>query len=178
MNILAFAASNSSKSINKQLVTYASTVFCEDIHSSAAAEFLDLNDYEMPIYSSDREETDGIPDKARQFREKMGGADALLISFAEHNGTYCAAYKNLFDWLSRIDMKVYQGKPAIVLSASPGKGGGARVLQVVTTSASVFGMQLKGSLAIAHFYDVFDQGHLVDSALNDKLRIVLQGLKP
>jgi NAD(P)H-dependent FMN reductase len=59
---------------------------------------LDLNDYEMPIYSIDRETEDGIPEEAQRFYDELGAVDAILISFAEHNGAYTAAYKNIFDW--------------------------------------------------------------------------------
>lgn len=61
MNILAFAASSSRKSINKQLVTYAASILKSEIISGAEVEIIDLNDFEMPIYSIDREEENGIP---------------------------------------------------------------------------------------------------------------------
>lgn len=48
MNIIAFAASSSRKSINKQLVRYASTLL-----DKAKVEVLDLNDYELPLFSQD-----------------------------------------------------------------------------------------------------------------------------
>ena len=57
MKVLAFSASNSKNSINKQLVQYAASMI-ED----AETEFLDINDYEMPLYSIDRENDSGIPD--------------------------------------------------------------------------------------------------------------------
>ena len=50
MKILAFAGSNSTVSINKKLVTFASTFFSEN-----EVEILDLNDYEMPIYKREIE---------------------------------------------------------------------------------------------------------------------------
>lgn len=57
MKLLAFAASNSRKSINKLLVTYASSMV-ED----AEVEVLDLNDYELPLFSEDREAQIGQPE--------------------------------------------------------------------------------------------------------------------
>jgi len=77
----------------------------------------------MPLYSEDREKKLGQPDAAKRFFNKIGTADALLISYTEHNGSFTAAYKNLFDWTSRIDPKVYQGKSMVLLSTSPGPGG-------------------------------------------------------
>ena len=78
MKILAFAASNSTASINKQLVTHAANLIKSDILPDAEIEILDLNDYEMPIYSIDRESSDGIPKLANDFFEKLGKADAII----------------------------------------------------------------------------------------------------
>ena len=179
MRILAFAASNSSKSINKQLVAHAADVLKADIITDADIEMLDINDYEMPIYSSDREEAGGIPDLAHQFAAKIGAADAPLISFAEHNGYYSAAYKNLFDWTSRIDGKVYQDKPMVILATSPGPGGAASVLGSAKTSAPYFGADVKADLSVASFYDVFDMenGRIKDADIQAKLEAALATLK-
>jgi NAD(P)H-dependent FMN reductase len=179
MKVLAFAASNSSKSINKQLVAHAADAVKSEMSDEVEVEFLDLNDYEMPIYSSDREEVSGIPDLAHQFAAKIGGAAALLISYAEHNGNYSVAYKNLFDWTSRIGGKVYQDKPMVILATSPGPGGASNVLGLAKTSAPHFGADVKASLSIPSFYDVFDmeKGALHDAELQKQLREALVSLK-
>ena len=155
MKILAFAASNSRKSINKQLVQAAADVL-KDAAPGTEVEILDLNDYEMPIYSSDREAQSGIPDEAHRFFAKIGAADALIVSYAEHNGFYTAAFKNIFDWASRIDMRVFQDKPMVAMATSPGKGGGANVLNAATGSAGFFGADVRGTFSLASFYDSFD----------------------
>lgn len=177
MKILAFGASNSSKSINKQLVTYAAAQL-KEMSSDTEIEILDLNDYEMPIYSSDREEASGIPEKANLFREKIGAADAILISYAEHNGNYSAAYKNIFDWTSRIDAKVYQGKPMVIMSTSPGPGGAASVLGIAKTSAPHFNADVKGAVSIPSFYDNFDMetGQLTNDDLKSQILDALKTL--
>jgi len=174
MKILAFAASNSRKSINKQLITYAATLL-DDVE----VEIIDINDYEMPIYSIDLEEAHGIPDAASRFLKKIEAADALLISFAEHNGNYTAAYKNLFDWASRENQKVYQGKPIVMLSTSPGPGGAKSVLSLATESAHFFNGQVKASLSIPSFYDHFDpdKGELKNRDLISQLYAALAELK-
>lgn len=173
MKILSIAASSSTQSINRQLLSYASTLI-ED----ADIEVLDINDYEMPLYSSDREAAHGIPNEAHRFYEKIGAANALLISFAEHNGSYTAAYKNLYDWTSRIDMKVYQNKPTVMLSASPGPGGAANVLATATTSAPFFGADLRASMSLPSFFESFDttSGRLSDSGLVNKLQTTVLSL--
>jgi len=156
MKVLAFAASTSSQSINKQLVAYAGELLKSGIVANVEVEIIDLNDFEMPIYSSDRENENGIPEQAHAFRNKIAEADAVLISFAEHNGSYTAAYKNTFDWTSRIDMKVYQDKPAVLLATSPGPGGAQNVLGAALGSAPYFGLDVKGSLSVPSFFDNFD----------------------
>ena len=177
MNILAFAASNSSQSINRQLLGHAIALL-DGADVDATIETLDINDYEMALYSSDREAASGIPEAAHRFYQKIGAADALLISFAEHNGSYSAAFKNLFDWASRIDPKVYQNKPTVMLATSPGAGGAANVLATATKSAPYFGADLKASMSVPSFYDHFDaeSGRLVDDGLASELRAAVSQL--
>jgi len=166
MKVLAFAASNSKNSINKQLATYTANLV-----ENAEVEILDINDYEMPIFSEDREKDLGHPEQAQAFYKKLGEADAIIISFAEHNGSYTAAYKNLFDWTSRIDMKVFQNKPMLMLATSPGPGGAGSVLAAASGSAPYFAADVKASISIPSFYDNFDveTGKLTNPELIDKL---------
>ncbi|MGI9373113.1 MAG: NADPH-dependent FMN reductase [Hyphomicrobiales bacterium] len=178
MKILAFAASSSSTSINKALVTHAAAVLKDELHTAAEIEIIDLNDFEMPIYSADREKTSGIPELAQNFLDKISAADAVLISYAEHNGHYTAAFKNVFDWASRIDSKVYQDKPMIIFSTSPGPGGGASVMNAAKTSAPFFGADIKASLSVPKFHENFDlaRGELTDAELQTQLRAALSTL--
>ncbi len=178
MKILAFAATSSKNSINKKLIGYASRLLEEDLGLDAIVETIDLNDYEMPIYSVDRQEEGGIPEAAQHFFDRISAADAVLISFAEHNGHYTAAYKNLFDWTSRIDMRVYQDKPTVMLSTSPGGGGGVRALDAALASAPFFGNDVKASMSIPGFTDNFDSasGRLIDPELDARLRATLSAL--
>jgi len=174
MKLLAFAASSSSKSINKQLATYAASLV-----PNAVVEILDINDYEMPLFSQDKEEVLGQPDAAKAFYAKLGQADAIIISFAEHNGSYTAAYKNLFDWTSRIDMKLFQNKPMVLLATSPGPGGAKTVLTAAAGSAPYFAADVKGSLSIPSFFDNFDneKQQISNPAILDELKTVLAQLK-
>ena len=113
MNVLAFGTSNSRNSINQKLARYAATQIANAI-DNVNVTLLDIHDLEMPIFSEEREKENGIPQFAHDFYQAIGEADAVVISFAEYNGSYTSAYKNLFDWASRIDMKVYQDKPMIM----------------------------------------------------------------
>lgn len=173
MKVLAFAASNSKYSINKRLVEYAAGTL-----ESVDVRMIDLNDFEMPLYSIDRENEHGIPEQASKFRQLIGDADALIISFAEHNGSYTAAFKNLFDWTSRIDQKVYQDKPMILLATSPGKGGARNVLALAESAAPHFAGQVRASFSLPNFFKNFDSevGAIKDSELDSSLRQALKKL--
>jgi chromate reductase len=166
MKVLAFAATSSKNSINKQLANYAAKQI-----EGALVELIDLNDYEMPLFSEDREKELGHPELAKAFYQKLGEADVIVISFAEHNGSYSAAYKNLFDWTSRINTKVFQNKPVIMLATSPGPGGAATVLAAAKGSAPYFGADLKGAISVPSFYDNFDveNGRLTNKELVDNI---------
>jgi len=130
------------------------------------------------LFSSDREEELGHPDLAKAFYQKIGEADALVISFAEHNGSYTAAYKNLFDWTSRIDAKVFQGKDMVLLATSPGPGGARNVLKAAETSAPFFGGNVKASLSVAKFFDNFDseRNKISSSEIDEELQKALAAL--
>lgn len=176
MKLVAFAASSSSKSINKHLATYAASLVNHE--DGVEIEILDINDYEMPLFSQDKEEVLGQPAQAKAFYKKLGQADAIIISFAEHNGSYTAAYKNLFDWTSRIDQKLFQNKPMVLLATSPGPGGAATVLAAATGSAPYFAGNVKSSLSIPSFFDNFDMEKqlFTNPELQDKLQSALAAL--
>lgn len=173
MNVLAFAASNSKKSINKQLVRHATSLLAD-----AKVELLDLNDFELPLFSVDIEAEMGQPALAKDFLSKISESDAIVISFAEHNGSYTAAYKNLFDWSSRINPKVFQNKPMVLLATSPGPGGASSVLAAAENSAPYFDGDVKASLSVPSFYENFDMesGCIKNSDINAQIINVVQSL--
>lgn len=126
MKITAFAGSNSKTSINKKLVSYTASLFNEQ-----ATTVLDLNDYEIPPYGIDLENEHGIPSTVLQFSNILKESDLLIMSLAEHNGAYATVFKNLFDWLSRVDgTKGFHNKPIFLMATSPGPRGGSSVLEM------------------------------------------------
>ena len=170
MKVIAFGASSSSTSINKQLASYAANL-ATTINPRVEVEILDLNDFELPLFSEDKEKELGQPEAAKAFFKKLGESDAIIISFAEHNGSYTAAYKNLFDWTSRINQKVFQNKPVLFLSTSPGPGGASSVLGAASSSAFYFAGEVIASISVPSFFDNFDvdNAKLKNEELQQKL---------
>lgn len=122
--IVAFGASSSLNSINKKLAHFAAQQI-----PNATINLLDLNDFEMPIYSTDREK-EGIPEKAHDFKTALKATDGIVVSFAEHNGAYTTAFKNIFDWISRLEKPIWCGKPMFLLATSTGARGAITVLEL------------------------------------------------
>ena len=160
--IIAFGGSSSKNSINKQLAVYAANLF-----ENAEVEILDLNDYEMPIFSVDKEKENGIHSLANDFYDRIGNADLIVLSLAEHNGAYSSAFKNTLDWASRINAKTFQQKPMLLLATSPGARGGSSVLDIATKRFPFQGAEVKGSFSLPAFYENFD---VVNGIINPELK--------
>ena len=162
--IIAFAGSNSKASINKELVAYASNlVFNVDVS------ILDLNDFELPVYGIDFETNNGIPDNAHKFLEAIKSSDGIVLSLAEHNGAYATVFKNLFDWMSRIDGKLWSDKPMLLMATSPGGRGGASVLEIAKGRFPFMGGHIVAKFSFPSFFDNFKDGKIVNDELNLKL---------
>ena len=173
MKIVAFAGSSSKESINKKLVTYVAEQF-----PNVEKEILDLNDYEMPIFSVDREKHEGIPTLALEFAEKIDSADLLLIALAEHNSSYTAAFKNIFDWISRIkDRKHLGGKNVFLLATAPGPAGGRHVVGAFEARAPYSGAEIIQTFVLPKYGENFDEKQGITNAelkkeFEEKLEII------
>lgn len=78
---------------------------------------------ELPLYNADHEAAP--PAAWRVFRERVLAADAVLFATPEYNRSIPGCLKNAIDVGSRPwGHSVWAGKPAAVISASPGAMGG------------------------------------------------------
>lgn len=170
MKIVAFGASTSNNSINKKLATYAASLF-----DHSTVELVDLNNYVMPVFDVDLEITIGQHEVAQAFLDKIKGADLLVVSMAEHNGNYSAAFKNIFDWCTRINAKVYQEKPMLLLATSPGSRGGTSVLEIAKNAFPRYGAVVKATFSLPNFNENFDleKGQISNSELDNNLRGII-----
>jgi len=163
-HIIAFAGSNSSTSINKRLATYAASLV-----EGAEVKVLDLNDFELPLYGIDYEKAHGIPDNAKKFLDIIKSTDGIVLSLAEHNGAYATVFKNLFDWMSRIDDKLWSDKPMLLMATSPGGRGGASVLEIALGRFVFMGGNIVGSFSLPSFNDNFSDGKITNKELRTQL---------
>jgi len=167
--IIAFAGSDSKTSINKQLATFASTLV-----ENVEVMVLDLNDFDLPLYGMDHEIAHGIPDDAHKFLDHIKSNDGIILSLAEHNGAYATVFKNLFDWMSRIDGKLWSEKPMLLMATSPGARGGATVLDIAQGRFQYMGGNIVGKFSLPSFSDNFSAGKITNKELNDQLKEEVQ----
>ena len=169
--ILAFGASSSRQSINKKLATYAAGLF-----TNATVEVIDLNDFELPIFSVDKESP--MPELVSKFAKKIDECDLIVLSLAEHNGSYSAAFKNLLDWTSRLpDRKVFSDKQMFLLATSPGDRGGSTVLESAAQRFPFNGGSVVATFSLPNFEQNFKDGvGVVDHDLKNQLQEIVSKL--
>ncbi|MCK8520425.1 NAD(P)H-dependent oxidoreductase [Aquimarina sp. D1M17] len=163
-NIIALGGSNSKNSINKILAVYTAHEI-----QNAHVTVVDLNDYELPLYGVDFETEHGVPENAMKLNRVIESSDGLVISLAEHNGSYTASFKNTIDWLSRIDMKVWKDKPILLLATSPGGRGGKTILEAAKAYFPYLGGNVIANFSLPNFYESFAENEIVNTELREEL---------
>lgn len=148
--ILAFAGSNSPTSINHQLVLNVSKRISEH-----EVEVLKLSNVEFPMFSIVTEKK-GTPGTVKWLYDHIQEVPALIISVNENNRNVSAFFKNILDWLSRIDRKFLEGKKILLMSTSPGSNGGAAALEYAKMILTRFGGEVVESFSLPSFKENFD----------------------
>jgi len=161
MKILAFAGSNSSTSINQQLLNHI--VSRIDGHQIKE---MKITDYPLPIFSEDIEENQGYPVNATILKNLILESDALIIAVNEHNGGPSAFFKNIIDWLSRVNKNFLEGKKILLVSTSPGKRGAKSALEYSKNIFGRFGGEVIESFSLPSFNDNFQNGKVTNEVLD------------
>lgn len=164
--ILAFAGSGRKQSYNKKLVAIAARGAEQ---AGAEVTIIDLADYPTPIFNQDLEQEQGMPDKAREFKNLLIAHDGFLIASPEYNSAFSPLLKNMIDWASRKEsvdeapLIAYKGKYAAIMATSPGALGGLRGLVFLRLLLSNIGVTvLPDQQAIAKAAQAFaEDGSLV-----------------
>lgn len=170
--IIAFSGSNSSKSINQQLIRIVASMVNE-----VEVEVLDIRDYPAIVYGIDEEENNGFPETMKAFNEKMLSADGYIVSSPEHNGSMPSALKNTLDWISRMGGKIFNEKPTVFLATSPGARGGASVLDHLMTIMPYRGAKIVGGHALGSFSEKVIDGELIEGEDKDKIASLIRDLE-
>lgn len=136
---------------------------------------------EIPLYDGDVEAEQGVPASVERLKDRIAGADGLLIVTPEYNNSVPGVLKNAIDWLSRpaSDIgRVFRGRPVALMGATPGAGGTALSQAAWLPVLRSLGMRpwFEGRALISGAGKVFDpNGRLADAATEDRIRTFVEG---
>jgi len=132
VKLIFLSGSIRNESYNKKLAKLACDI--AGGIDGVGASFVDLKDYEMPLYNGDLEASSGLPDNAKKLKDIFAKCDGFFIASPEYNSSLSPLLKNSLDWISRPHeenekpLLAYDGKVAAISAASPGGFGGMRAL--------------------------------------------------
>jgi len=172
MKIVAFAGSNSSKSINHKFIEYiANQLSVHDV------EVIRLTDFNIPMYGIDIE-NEGFPNGVIELHAKIRNADGVIISVAEHNGNVTAFFKSIIDWVSRYDREFLKEKKWLLFSTAPSKRGGASSLAIAKKTLNYFKGELIGTYSLSNFKSVMIDNQIIDEDLKTEVDLVIKNFLP
>src|SRR6266568_6348803 len=122
---LVFSASLRTGSFNTMLAKLAASAI--EKHGGTV-DLAAMSAFDSPSYSQDVQAKDGFPPGAAELKRRLEANDAFVIASPEYNGSIPGLLKNLIDWVSRFRPQPFNGKHALLLSASPSMAGGNRGL--------------------------------------------------
>ena len=152
--ILALAGSNHAQSINYQLIEFTAALI-----DGAEVKVLDIRKWDIPIYSIDMD-PDQTPEKITELIGLIQEYDGFIISSPEHNGCTPAFFKNILDWLSRRAKNVFADEPVVLMSTSPGKGGGANHRKFLEHTLPYQGASIAATYSLPSFQQNMQDGKL------------------
>jgi len=176
IKVLAFSGSTRGDSVNKKLVSQAANLARQ---KEVTVTVIDLKDFPIPFYDGDLEAKEGMPLKAKQLRQLMIQSQVILIASPEYNGSLSAVLKNAIDWASRSEeggssRDAFKGKKFVIMSASPGSGGGARgLVHLRTIIENIGGTVVPQQVVVPDAFNAFDQQGLLKDL---KIKLELQQL--
>lgn len=130
---------------------------------------------EVPLYNGDVEAAEGIPAAVATLKERIAGADGLLLATPEYNNGIPGVFKNAVDWLSRPPgdiARVFANKPVALIGASLGGFGTVLAQDAWLPVLRTLGAELwtGGRLMVSGAGKAFDaEGNLVDEAVRERL---------
>ena len=178
--LLFFAGSSRAASLNKALARHASEIANQ---LGASATFIDLADFDMPIYNGDYEAEHSLPENAIRLKELFYSHDGIFIVSPEYNSSIPPLLKNALDWISRSHVEnekplsAYAGKVGALAAASPGGFGGVRVLAQLRLVLSNLGVTLvPGQLTVSAAHKKIEDGTYTDESTVKRLSKLVQAL--
>ena len=123
--------------------------------------------------------TDGTGERIAEL--ERGDRRVRMIRFVRNFGksaAYSAAFKNIMDWISRLEKGIWSNKPMLLMATSPGGRGGKSVLEIAENSFPRRGANVIASFSLPSFNDNFDEDRgITDEALLEEFKGKLDAFK-
>jgi len=174
MKLFTFAASLRKDSVNKKLIAVAEELLKKQ--EGVTIDHAEFNEFEMPLYNADIEKEE-IPESVSRFVKRMHQAQGIIISSPEYNYSIPGPFKNLIDWVSRVNPMPWKNQCILVLTASPSLVGGNRSFWNVRIPLEGCGAWVSPSMfSLPSAYEAFDEkGALKDINAQMRLEEILKG---
>lgn len=137
MKIFIVSCSLREGSLNHKLATHIANVVQAQGHEADLAR---MNEFDMPLYNFDLQESDGWPAGMNAMLDRIMAADGWIIATPEYNWSVPANIKNAIDWISRMKPVPIVGRSVLLTAASPSMTGGVRGLLHFRTSLESLGI--------------------------------------
>jgi len=151
-SILAFSGSNSLVSINFKLVNFTAS-----LPKNQHVKVLNMIDFPFPMYSYDEEKNNGYDTSLSTLKNLILNSDGILLAVNEHNGQPSAYFKNVIDWLSRLEIKFLADKKIFLMATSDGKRGAISALELVAHLLPRFGGEIAATFSLPSFAENFEE---------------------
>ncbi len=172
IKVLVFGASLRGGSLNRNLAALAARL--AERHG-AIVDHASMRDFDVPSYDGDVETATGIPKGAQEFKRRLDDCDAVIVASPEYNGSMPGMLKNLIDWTSRFRPQPFDGKQALLMSASPSMMGGNRGLWALRVPLEHLGARVYPDMfSLAQAHKALVDGDLADGALRARFDKNLQ----
>ena len=172
VKIFGFSGSLRKGSYNKSLLCAA----VESLPKDVEIEIFSLEG--IPTFNQDLEMD--TPERVKEFKAKIQGADAILIATPEYNHSVSGVLKNTLDWASRpYGDNSFNGKPVAIMSASIGDLGGVRAQNHLRDILACLDTHMinKPRVYVAHANEKIDEnGMVIDKETRERIRELVLSL--
>jgi NAD(P)H-dependent FMN reductase len=169
--VLAFCGSLRADSLNLALLKLAERLAPE--LQFVGAELI----AELPLFNPDLDlSIDGPPASVRHFRGLARAAKAVVIASPEYIYAPSGVTKNALDWLDGCG--ALDGKPTLLMSASPGNTGGVQGLVALFPTLQSLGAVLVDPVSISRASSRMDAaGNVMDPSVYQRVELAMDDVR-
>ncbi|HJS43832.1 MAG TPA: NAD(P)H-dependent oxidoreductase [Gemmatimonadales bacterium] len=174
VRFLAFSASLRTESLNTRLSRLVVRVIEKQ---GGTVDVATMAEFDGPSYNQDAQAQRGLPPGPAELCRRLEANDAFVIVSPEYNGSMPGLLKNLIDWASRQRPQPFNGRHALLLSASPSMAGGNRGLWTLRMPLEHLGARVYPDMfSLAQAHQAFaPDGGIANTELGTRLERTIVG---